>query len=124
MKIISSFLLACQNVELGTYEELLQHLIHVHKICRKFYEATNATQFAQPPPIPTADPKVIDLDGPEVIDLDADEEEAVNVTAPEAIAEVVEIIDPEVSLYKDYYIPYARHYKPRFVYFLKFIYVL
>ena len=98
LKLTTYFLLACKDVPLETYEELLQHLIHVHKICRKFYESTQqaATQIAQPPPTPKAEPKVIDLDGPEVIDLDADEEEAVNFTAPEAIAEVVEI-DPQVS---------------------------
>ena len=97
LTIISNclFLLACKNVAFDTYEELLQHLIHEHKICRKFYESTNPTPIAQPPPAPKADPKVIDLDAPEVIDLDADEE-AVNVTAPEAIAEVVEI-DHQVS---------------------------
>ena len=83
--------------QVDTYEELLQHLIHFHKICRKFYETTQA---AQPPPTPNAEqPKVIDLDGPEVIDLDADEE--VNVTAPEAMAMVVDSdvveIDPQVS---------------------------
>ena len=96
LTIITYFLLACKDVALDTYEELLQHLIHEHKICRKFYEST---QIAQPPPTPKAEPKVIDLDGPEVIDLDADEEEAVNVTAPEAMAEVVEI-DPQVSSFK------------------------
>ena len=79
---------------MDTYAELLQHLIHFHKICRKFYDTTQA---AQPPPTPKAEqPKVIDLDGPEVIDLDADEEEAVNFVAPEAVAEVIEI-DPQVS---------------------------
>ena len=79
---------------MDTYEELLQHLIHVHKICRKFYDTTQA---AQPPPTPKAEqPKVIDLDGPEVIDLDANEEETVNLPAPEAVAEVNEI-DPQVS---------------------------
>ena len=87
---------------MDTYEELLQHLIHFHKICRKFYETTQA---AQPPPTPKAEqPKVIDLDGPEVIDLDADEEEAVNVTAPEAMAMVVDSevveIDPQVSSFE------------------------
>ena len=88
--------------QVDTYEELLQHLIHFHKICRKFYETTQA---AQPPPTPKAEqPKVIDLDGPEVIDLDADEEEAVNVTAPEAMAMVVDSevveIDPQVSSFE------------------------
>ena len=87
---------------MDTYEELLQHLIHFHKICRKFYETTQA---AQPPPTPKAEqPKVIDLDGPEVIDLDADEEEAVNVTAPEAMAMVVDSevveIDPQVNSFE------------------------
>ena len=97
MTIITYSLLAseCKDTfgHLDTYEELLQHLIHVHKICRKFYDAT------QIPPIPKVEPKVIDLDGPEVIDLDADEEEAVNFTAPEAVAEVIEI-DPQVSSFK------------------------
>ena len=85
MKIISSFLLACQNVELGTYEELLQHLIHVHKICRKFYNCTEVqSEVTQPSPTIRTEPEVIDLDG--------DKEEAVNVTAlVEAVAEVVEI---------------------------------
>ena len=88
---------------MDTYEELLQHLIHVHKICRKFYDTTQAAQ--PPPPTPKAEqPKVIDLDGPEVIDLDADEEEAVNVTAPEAMAMVVDSevveIDPQVSSFE------------------------
>ena len=98
MTIITYSLLASECKDsfghLDTYEELLQHLIHVHKICRKFYDTTQA---AQPPPTPKAEqPKVIDLDGPEVIDLDADEEVAVNFTAPEAVAEVIEI-DPQVS---------------------------
>ena len=96
------FLLACKDVALDTYEELLQHLIHEHKICRKFYESSNPIITQQPPPTPKAEPKVIDLDGPEVIDLDADE--AVNVTAPEAIAMVVDSevveIDPQVSSFK------------------------
>ena len=89
---------------MDTYEELLQHLIHEHKICRKFYESSNPI-ITQPPPTPKAEqPKVIDLDGPEVIDLDADEEEAVNVTAPEAMAMVVDSevveIDPQVSSFE------------------------
>ena len=72
---------------MGTYEEVLQHLIHVHKICRKFYEATEVQ--AQPQPTSSAEPEVKNLDG----------DEAVNVSTPEAFSEVIEIDppDPQVS---------------------------
>ena len=69
------FVTACHDVTWDTYEEVLQHLIHVHKVCRKFYEATEA----QPQPTSSAEPENI-----------------VNVSTPEAFSEVVEI-DPQVS---------------------------
>ena len=65
---------------INSYEKLINHLVNVHKICRKIYEAQTA-------PTVSTEPEVIDLDG---------NEEAVNVTAPEAVGEVVEI-NPQVN---------------------------
>ena len=79
MTILTYFVSACHDVTWGTYEEVLQHLIHVHKICRKFYEATEVQ--AQRQPISSAEPEVKYL---------------VNVSTPEAFSEVVEI-DSQVS---------------------------
>ena len=81
------FLLACEDVTFDDYEVLLSHLVHVHKICRRFYDSTQVKpQVDQPQPISRAEPEDIDPDG----------DEAANVTTPEAISEVVEI-DPQVS---------------------------
>ena len=79
MTRITYFLSACNDSTFDSYEELLNHLIHVHKICRKFYEATEVQ--AQPQPTSSAEPEVKYL---------------VNVSTPEAFSEVVEI-DPQVS---------------------------
>ena len=79
MTILNYFVSACLDVTWDTYEEVLQHLIHVHKICRKFYEATEVQ--AQPQPTSSAEPEVKYL---------------VNVSTPEVFSEVVEI-DPQVS---------------------------
>ena len=68
--ILNYFVTACHDVTWDTYEEVLQHLIHVHKVCRKFYEATQAEPEAG--------------------------KDLFNVSTPEAFSEVVEI-DPQVS---------------------------
>ena len=79
MTILTYFVSACHDVTWDTYEEILQHLIHVHKICRKFYEATEVQ--AQPQPTSSAESEVKYL---------------FNVSTPEAFSEVFEI-DPQVS---------------------------
>ena len=75
--ILNYFVTACHDVTWDTYEEVLQHLIHVHKVCRKFYEAPEA----QPRSTSSAEPEVKNI---------------VNISTPEAFSEVVEI-DPQVS---------------------------
>ena len=87
---ITYFLSACRDSTFDTSEEFVNHLVHVHKTCRKFYNCTEVqSEVAQPSPTIRTEPEVIDLDG--------DKEEAVNVTAlVEAYAEVVEIY-PQVN---------------------------
>ena len=81
MTIFTYFVSACHYETWDTYEEVLQHLIHVHKICRKFYEATEVQ--AQPQATSNAEPEVKDL---------------VNVSTPEAFSEVVEIDPPDTQV--------------------------
>ena len=69
-ELLTYFLLACNDSTFDSYEELLNHLLHVHKICRKFYDSSTEAQL----PL-TAEPEVIDLDGdegdtaPEVVEI-------------------------------------------------------
>ena len=53
LTILTHFVSACLDVTWDTYEDFLQHLIHIHKICRKFYEAY---EVAQPQPTSSAEP--------------------------------------------------------------------
>ena len=85
------FLSACNDSTLDSYEETVNHLVHVHKICRKVYDCTEVqSQVAIPQPTTRTEPEVIDLDG--------DKEETINVTAPTAVAQAVEI-NPQVSCF-------------------------
>ena len=79
-ELCTYFLSACIDSTFDSYEELLNHLIHVHKICRKVYDSPTEAQLTLKAGTE-----------PEVIDLDGDEEDTVNVTA----LEVVEI-NPQV----------------------------
>ena len=81
MTRITYFLSACNDSTFDSYEELLNHLIHVHKICRKFYDSPTEAQL---PLTARTEPEVIDLEG--------DEEDTVNVTAPEVVE-----INPQVN---------------------------
>ena len=81
MTRITYLLSACNDSTFDSYEELLNHLIRVHKICRKFYDS----------PIEAQLPLTARTE-PEVIDLDVDEEDTVNVTAPEVVE-----INPQVN---------------------------
>ena len=82
MTIITYFLSACIDSTFDSYEELLNHLIHVHKILRKFYDSPTEAQL----------PLTVRTE-PEVIDLDGNEEDTVNITAPDVVE-----INPQVQL--------------------------